>query len=83
MGDTGRKLVQVSSGRSRGPSGEITLVGQDEVQALRLDRPWLTQEALDEARRTVSTWPCLGPSQWSAVADALGLRLRDDSQPLC
>lgn len=62
--------------------GIVTLVGEAEVRALRLDRPWLTQEALDEARRTVGTWPCLGPVQWTAVADALGLRLRDNRQPL-
>jgi hypothetical protein len=61
--------------------GKLTLVGQQEVQVYRLDRPWLTQEALDQASRTVSDWPCLGPSQWCAVADALGLSLKDHRQP--
>ena len=60
----------------------LTLLGQDEALALRLDRPWLTQEALDQAKRLVDAWPCLGPSQWSAVANALGLSLRNDRQAL-
>ena len=71
-----------SQGHTGANAGKLTLVGDAEALALRLDRPWLTQEALDQARRTVDAWPCLGPSQWSSVADALGLRLRDDGQPV-
>ncbi len=71
-----------AQGHTGANPANLTLVGEAEALALRLDRPWLTQEALDEARRTVDAWPCLGPSQWNAVADALGLRLRNDRQPV-
>ena len=77
-----KRPSNAAQGHTGANQGKLTLMGQDEALALRLDRPWLTQEALDEASRTVSSWPCLGPSQWSAVADALGLRLRDDGQPV-
>lgn len=77
-----KRPSDAAQGHTGANAGKLTLLGQDEIQALRLDRPWLTQEALDEARRTVAAWPCLGPSQWSAVADALGLRLRDNGQPV-
>ena len=69
-----------AQGHTGANAGKLTLVGDAEALALRLDRPWLTQEALDEAKRLVDAWPCLGPSQWNAVADALGLRLRNDGQ---
>jgi hypothetical protein len=69
-----------AQGHTGANAGNLTLVGDAEALALRLDRPWLTQEALDEAKRLVDAWPCLGPSQWNAVADALGLRLRNDGQ---
>jgi hypothetical protein len=73
--------ADAADGHTGASQRKLTLVGQQEVQAYRLDRPWLTQEALDEASRTVSSWPGLGPSQWSAVADALGLSLKDHLQP--
>jgi hypothetical protein len=72
------RALDAAQGHTGASQGILTLMGQDEVQALRLDRPWLTQEALDQASRTVSSWPCLGPVQWNAVADALGLRLRNN-----
>jgi len=71
-----------AQGLTGASQGIVTLLGDAEALALRLDRPWLTQEALDLASRTVSSWPCLGPSQWSAVANALGLSLRNDRQAL-
>ena len=71
-----------AQGHTGASQGILALVTEAEALALRLDRPWLTQEALDEARRTVAAWPCLGPRQWSAVAEALGLRLRDNRQPV-
>lgn len=80
MGDTGQTAPEALTGPSRGLSGEVTLLGQDQVQALGLDAWPLTQEALDQARATVDTWPCLGPQQWEGVATALGLRLRDHRQ---
>jgi len=70
--------ADAAQGHTGASQGIVTLVGEAEVQALRLDRPWLTQEALDQARSTVAAWPCLGPAQWNAVADALGLRLRNN-----
>lgn len=60
--------------------GALRLLAPDQVQALALDAWPLTQEALDQARATVDTWPCLGPQQWEGVATALGLRLRDHVQ---
>jgi hypothetical protein len=77
-----KRPADAAQGHTGANAGNLTLVGEAEALALRLDRPWLTQEALDQAKRTVSAWPCLGPSQWDAVADALGLRLRNDRQPV-
>jgi hypothetical protein len=77
-----KRPSDAAQGHTGANAGILTLVGDAEALALRLDRPWLTQEALDQARRTVDAWPCLGPSQWSEVADALGLRLRDDRKPV-
>jgi hypothetical protein len=71
-----------AQGHTGASAGKLTLLGEAEALALRLDRPWLTQEALDQASRTVAGWPCLGPSQWASVADALRLRLRDDRQSI-
>jgi hypothetical protein len=62
--------------------GALRLQGPDDVQALGLDAYPLTQEALDQASRTVAGWPSLGPQQWEGVAAALGLRLRDDGQSI-
>ena len=77
---TPERPPNASQGHTGANAGKLTLVGDAEALALRLDRPWLTQEALDQAKRLVDAWPCLGPSQWNAVADALGLRLRNGGQ---
>jgi hypothetical protein len=77
-----KSLADAAGSHTGASQGIVTLLGDAEALALRLDRPWLTQEALDQARRLVDAWPCLGPSQWNAVANALGLSLRDDRQAL-
>lgn len=75
MGDSSRTGPQALTGRSRGLSGEVTLLGQDQVRHLLLTDPDLTGDEVVWIQDRLKTAPAATPDQRAAAGRALGVQL--------